>query len=141
MGDTSSTIKLLPGTRFHLHFGFILAPSMDFCVTAGHRIVTSYDGNNTFLLIFCTKARHTWVLCQPSKAPLIHILEHFLEVKGLKDGPRFLRLDQGGELWRSKLLRDVAAKAGYAIEPTGLDAGNEYGKVEHTNGTFGEKVR
>jgi hypothetical protein len=50
-------------------------------------------------------------------------------------------MDQGGELWRSKLIRDVAAKAGYAIEPTGSDAGNENGKVERTNGTFGAMVR
>jgi hypothetical protein len=45
------------------------------------------------------------------------------------------------ELWRSRLLRDVADKAGYAIEPTGSDAGNENGKVERTNGTFGAMAR
>jgi hypothetical protein len=40
MGDISDTIKLLPGTRFHLNFGFIRASSLDFGVTAGHNIVT-----------------------------------------------------------------------------------------------------
>jgi hypothetical protein len=58
MGDTSDTLNILLGTRFHLNFGFIIALSLDFGVTAGHRIFTSYDGNNTFLLIVCTKARH-----------------------------------------------------------------------------------
>jgi hypothetical protein len=141
MGDTSDTVTLLLGTRFHLDFGFIRASSLDFGITAGRHIVTSYYGNNTFLLLVCAKARHTWVFCQPSKPPPIHILGCFLEVNGLKGGPRFLRIDQGEELWRSKLLCDVAAKAGYAIDPTGLDAGNENDKVEGTNGTFGAMVR
>jgi hypothetical protein len=35
------------------------------------------------------------------------------------------------------IQNDVASKSGYAIEPTGLDAGNKNGKVERTNGTFG----
>jgi hypothetical protein len=141
MDDTSDTIKLLLGTRFHVNFGFIWASSLDFGVTAGHRIVTSYDGKHNFLLIVCAKVRHTWVFCKTSKAPPIHILERFLEVRGLKDRPRFLRMDQGGELLRSKLLCDAAAKAGYSIEPTYSDSGNENGKVERTNGTFGAMVR
>jgi hypothetical protein len=73
MGDTSDTVKLLPGTRFHLDFGFIRASSLDVGVTVGHRSVTYYDGNTTLLLIFCAKANHTWVFFQPSKAPPIHI--------------------------------------------------------------------
>jgi hypothetical protein len=113
---------------------------MDFEVTAGHRIVTSYDGNNTFLIIICAKVRHTWVCCQPSKAPPIKILERFLAINGIKVGPRFLSMDQGGKLWRYTQIREVAATAGYAIEPTGLDAVNENGKVERTNGTFGAMV-
>jgi hypothetical protein len=138
MGDISDTIKLLPGTRFHLDFGFIRASSLAFGITAGHSIVTYYDRNTTFLLIVCAKTQHTWVFCQPSKAPPIHILERFLEVNGLNDIPRFLRMDQGGKLWRSKLLRDVAAKAGYAIEPTVSDTVNENDK--RTNGTFNTMV-
>jgi hypothetical protein len=86
-----------------------VASSLEFGVMDGHRIVTSYDWNNNFLLIVCANARHTWVFCQPSKDPPIHILERFLEANCIKDGPRFLRMDQGGKLWRSKLLRDVAA--------------------------------
>jgi hypothetical protein len=96
MGVTSDTVKLLLGTRLHLDFGFIRVSSLDVGITDGLRIVTSYDGNNAFLLIVCANARHTWVFFQPSKSPPIHILERFLEVNGLKDGPRFLCMDQGG---------------------------------------------
>jgi hypothetical protein len=99
MGDTSDTIKPLPGTRFHLDFGFIRSSSLDFGVMTGHHMFTSYYGNTTFLRIVCAKACHAWVFCQPSKAPPIHILERFLEVNGLKEGPRFFCINPGGELW------------------------------------------
>jgi hypothetical protein len=86
LGQTSDTIKLVPGTRFHLDFGFIRALSMDVGVTAGHHIMNSYDGNNNYLFIVHAKYQHTWVLCQTSKAPPIHILKLFLEINGLKEG-------------------------------------------------------
>jgi hypothetical protein len=56
MGPVSDTAPLLPGTHFHLDFGFIYASSADFSVSASNRVVTSYDGNNSYLLIVCTKA-------------------------------------------------------------------------------------
>jgi hypothetical protein len=50
-------------------------------------------------------------------------------------------MDQGGELWGSDQLRDVAHAAGYIIEPTGSDSAWQNGKVERINGTFGVMVR
>jgi hypothetical protein len=52
-------------TRFHLDFGFMRASSNDFGVTKGPLVVTSYDGNNTYILIADAKQRHSWVFCQP----------------------------------------------------------------------------
>jgi hypothetical protein len=79
--------------------------------------------------------------CQPSKSPPVSILERLLAVHGLKEGPRFLRMDQGGELWGSAQLRDIANASGYIIEPTGSDPSWQNGKVECLNGTFGVMVR
>jgi hypothetical protein len=112
IGPTSDTAPLLSGTRFHLNFGFIRASSADFGVSVGNHVVTSYAGNNTYLLA----------------------------LNGLKSGPIFLCMDQAGELWRSNQLRDVSATAGYAMEPTGSDAASENGKVDRPNGTFGVMV-
>jgi hypothetical protein len=64
-----------------------------------------------------------------------------LAIRGLKEGPRSLRMDQGGELWGSDQLRDVAHAAGYVIEPTGSDSAWQNCKVERLNGTFGVMVR
>jgi hypothetical protein len=140
-GPISDTGFLLPGTRFNLDFGFIRASSADFGVMTGNHVLTSYDSNNSYLIIVCDKTRQTWVFCQASKLPPIFIIERFLASNGLKSGPRYLRMDQGEELWRSNDLLDVAFAAGYDFEPTGSDAASENGKFEQANGTFGALVR
>jgi hypothetical protein len=101
----------------------------------------SYDISNSYLIIVCSKTHHTWVFCQGSQLPPIFIIERFLASNGLKSGPRYLRMDQGGELCRSNELRGVAFAAGYYFEQTGSDAASENGKVERANGTFGAMVR
>jgi hypothetical protein len=140
-GPASNTAPLLPCTRFHLDFGFIRASSSEFGVSTGNHIVTSYDGNNTYFLIVCAKARCTWVFCQASKSPTIFFIERFLALNSLKSGPRFLHMDQGGKLWRSNQLGEVATVAGYTMEPTGSDGASKNGKVDRSNGTFGVMVR
>jgi hypothetical protein len=141
MGPNSDTDPLIPGTRFYLDFGFIRASSSDFGVSTGNRVITSYDGNNAYLLVVCAKTRHTWIFCQASKSPPILIIERFLALNGLNTEPRFLCIDQGGELWRSNQSGEVAAAAGYTMEPTGSYAASKNGKVERPNGTFGAMVR
>jgi hypothetical protein len=122
MGANSNMDSLFLGTRFHMDVGFMRASSADFGVSAGNRVVTYFDGHNMYLLIMCAKYRYTWIFCQTSKSPPIFIIERFLELNGLNTGSRFLCMDQGGELWRSHQLRDIAAAAGYAMEHQGFFA-------------------
>jgi hypothetical protein len=49
-------------------------------------------------------------------------------------------MDQGGELWGSAQLQDIANAAGYIIKPTGSDSAWQNGKVKRLNGTFGVMV-
>jgi hypothetical protein len=129
-GPITDTDLLLPGTKCYLDFGFIRDSSANFGVSMGNRVVTSYNGNNSYLLIVCAKTCQTWVFCQASKSPPFFIIERFLALNGLKSGPLYLRMDQGGELWRSNELRKVAFAAGYAFEPTGSDVESKNAKVE-----------
>jgi hypothetical protein len=122
MGTTSDTARIVSATHFHLDFGFIRSSSNDFGVTKGPHVVTSFDGNNTYLLIADANQRYSWVFCQPSKSPPVSILERFFVFHGLKEGHRFLSMDQGSELWNSAQLRDIAHAAGYIIEPTSSDS-------------------
>jgi hypothetical protein len=72
MGPTSDTDPLLSGTRFHLDFVLIHDSSADFGITPGNRVVISYDGNNTYLLIICAKVRHTWIFFKrPNHLPFL----------------------------------------------------------------------
>jgi hypothetical protein len=65
MGPTSDTAPIVSATRFHFDFGFIRASSNDFGVTTGPRVVTSYNGNNTYLLIADANQHYSWVFYQP----------------------------------------------------------------------------
>jgi hypothetical protein len=128
-GPISDTGLILPGTRFHLDFGFIHASSANFGITMGNRVLTSYDSNNSYIIIIYAKTPHTWIFCQASKSPPIFIIERFLASNCLKSGPRYLCMYQVGELWRLNELWDVAFAAGYDFEPTGSDAASQNGKI------------
>jgi hypothetical protein len=106
-----------------------------------NRVSTSYDGNKTYLLSVCAKARHTWIFFQASKSPPIFIRERFLVLNGLKTVPRFRCMDQGVELWQSHQFREIAVAAGCAMGPTGSDTSSENDKVERPNSNFGAIVR
>jgi hypothetical protein len=141
MGPTFDMAPLLRGTQFHLYVGFTRASSVDYGIIPGSHAVTSNDGNTTYPLIVCANTRHTWIFCQASKSPPIFIIKRFLSLHGLKTGPRFLCMNQGGKLWRFNQLWEVAASAGYAMEPTGSDAASKKDKLERPNGTFDTMVR
>ena len=142
MGPTTSVEHLLPGSRFHLDFGFMRASSQSYVkITGATRVVNSYDGYNSYLLITDAKTRYTWVFLTATKEPPTQVVNTFLNTNGLKTGYRALRIDQGGELWRSDTLRHITATAGYVMEPTGSDSPHQNGKVERLNGTFGVMVR
>ena len=85
------------------------------------RVVNTYDGYNSYLLITDAKTRYTWVFLTATKEPPTKLVNTFLDTNGLKAGYRALRIDQGGELWRSDSICHIAANAGYVMEPTGSD--------------------
>jgi hypothetical protein len=119
MGPTVSVDTLLPGSRFHLDFGFMRASSESYQKKQGaSRVTTSHDDFNSYLLITDAKTCYTWVFPTTSKNPPCNIVKIFLEKFGLKSGYRGLRMDQGGKLWRSTALRNIVAEAGYGMEPS-----------------------
>jgi hypothetical protein len=137
MGHTVSVDDLLPGSHFHLDFGFMRASSDSNLKQPGAtRVVSLYDNYNAYLLITDAKTRYTWVFLTASKYPPCNIVKVFLAQFGLKNGYRALRMDQGGKLWCSADLRTIVADAGCCMEPTGSDSPHQNGKVERLNGTL-----
>ena len=52
------------------------------------RVVLSYDGYNSYLLLTDAATRYTWVFLTAFKDPPIALLVRFLEEHGLKQGYR-----------------------------------------------------
>ena len=132
-----------PGERFHMDFGFMRASSAEYKKVRGKpRIVESYDGFTSYLIVMDAVSRKMWIFLNRSKEPPLEHVGAFLQREGLKDGPlRAIRTDQGGELARSEAFGKLVATHGYTIEPTGSDAPNQNGLAERPNQTLGNMVR
>ena len=110
------------GQRFYMDFGFLRASTSDYSRPNldEDRIVESFDGFSSYLLVVDEVSHHLWVFLCTSKEPPLDIVSTFLEFYGLEAGG-LVRCDQGGELARSKeFLATVYAKQ-YIVEPTGSD--------------------
>ena len=93
--------------RFYMDFGFMHASTSDFSRPNKNtdRVVTSYDGFSSYLLIVDEATRFIWVFLTKSKAPPLDILDSFLARFGHEHGGS-VRTDQGGELARSFAVSD-----------------------------------
>ncbi len=121
--------------RFYLNFGFMHASTSNFNQPnkAQDRVVHTYNGYSSYLLIVDKASRHVWAFLTKSKEPPLDIVEAFLERHGHSNG-RCLCTDQGGELARSSHLLDmVLRKYHYVMEPTGADSPSQNGAVEIYN--------
>ena len=96
------------GRRFYMDFSFMRASSSDYSIPNKKldRVVTSWDGYSSYLLIVDEASRYIWVFLTKSKEPLLEIIDTFLDRFGHKHGGS-LRSDQGGELARSHAFSDL----------------------------------
>jgi len=78
--------------------------------------------------------------CRQSKAPPIAWLKKWLTKNDVKD--RYIFMDQGGELCRSKAIRDLFEKElGYEMRVTGTGAHHQNGLVERANQMMDKAIR
>ena len=82
-------------------------------------------------------------MCRQSKAPPIAWLRRWLTKHvdaSVKD--RYVFMDQGGELYKSKAIRDLFEKEfDYEIRPTGMAAHHQNGLVERANQSVDKAIR
>ncbi|EJK69950.1 hypothetical protein THAOC_08742 [Thalassiosira oceanica] len=129
--------------RFFMDFGFIRASKSDFSRPnlKTDRVVESFDGYSSYLIVVDEVTRHAWVFLCKSKEPPINYVSEFLYSHGLKSGG-VIRCDQGGELARSKEFRKVMLERHhYKVEPTGADSPSQNGGAERLNGSLAVLVR
>ena len=133
----------LCGQRFYADFGFLRASTDDYARPSDDedRIVQSFDGFNSYLLLVDDVSSHVWVFLCKSKEPPTDTVSQFLAVFGLEGGG-VLRCDQGGELARShSFITAIKKKNNYVVEPTGSDTPSQNGAAKTWNGTFAVTVR
>ena len=105
------------------------------------RVVRSYDGYTSYLLIIDEASRYVWVFLTASKTPPLDIVMEFLHHHGHEDGGS-IRTDQGGELARSAAFQDLLLQQfHYTLEPTGADSPSQNGAVEIYNDKFAVRTR
>ncbi len=87
------------GRRFYMDFGFMRASSSDYSKPdkSIDRVVDSWDGYSSYLLIVDEASRYMWVSLTKTKEPPLDIIDTFLDRFGHRNGGS-VRSDQGGEL-------------------------------------------
>jgi hypothetical protein len=123
------------GRRFYMDVGFMRALSSDYSrPNKKHdRVIDSWDGYSSYLLVVDEASRYIWVFLTKSKEPPLDIIDTFLDRFGHVNGGS-VRSDQGGELARSFTFSDLLLrKHKYVIEPTGADSPSQNGAVEIYN--------
>ena len=131
------------GRRYYMDYGFMRASSLDYRnpTPKTDRVVQSWDGYWSYLLIVDEASRFMWVFLTKSKEPLLDIINSFLRKFGHEDGGS-IRSDQGSNLAKSPALSDIVLREhNYVFEPTGADSPSQNGGVETYNDKLAVRTR
>jgi hypothetical protein len=141
IASVSNKPGTLPDANFHIDMGFVRGTKFSERDEDG-RLVTSLDGYNSYILIIDRATRYTWVILTKAKTPQINMLRTFLAMHGSKTATqKYIRTDQGGELWRSTQFQQMCKELGFIPQPTASDASFQNGMAERPNRTFGDMMR
>ena len=130
------------GSEFFMDFGFMRASNEDYKRPnkLSDRVILSYDGYSSYLLIVDGASRRVWAFLTKTKEPPIHLIKAFMKKFGKGGG--IVRTDQGGELARSSEFKTVLeSEFGYIVEPTGADSPSQNGGSEIYNDKLAVKTR
>ena len=130
------------GAEFYMDFAFMRSSTEDYRRPnkGTDRVITSYDGNSSHLVIVDGASRRVWVFLTKTKDPPIEILRAFMTRFASHTG--LVRTDQGGELARSGAVRTMMlTEFRYVVEPTGANSPSQNGGAEIYNNTLAVKVR
>ncbi len=137
----ASDLPCTPGERFHMDMGFVRGTKYSTKDEDG-TTVTSLDGYNSYTLIIDRATRYIWVFLSRHKTPCIDLIKTFLQTHGAKNArQKFIRTDEGGELWGSHDFQQAIQEAGYILEPTASDASFQNGLAERPNRTLADMMR
>jgi len=94
------------GACFYMDFGFIRALSVDYRQPniTNDRVIDSYDGHSSYLLIVDDKSAMSWIFLTKTKHPPMEHVHLFLRTFGrARSLGGFIRCNQGGELAKTRM--------------------------------------
>ena len=120
--------------RFYMDFGFLRASNFDYSRPdkSKDRIIESFDGYNSYLLVVDEHTKYIWIFLCKSKEPPMDLVNLHLDIFGSTLGGS-IRCDQGGELARSHDFVTQMALRHYTVEPTGADNPSQNKAAEKWN--------
>ena len=141
-GPMKSTIKtppdpeelIRPGQHLHMDFGFVRGSDWHSKNEDG-TLITSIDGQRSYLIIVDRATRYKWIFHTATKKPPLEQAESILR----KFQPSLINLyctvrtNQGGELGKSHKFRSLIKECGYTYEPTGSQSSPQNGIAEKPN--------
>ncbi len=129
--------------HFNMDFGFMRASASDYSQPdkTKDRVVQSFDGYSSYLLIVDEASRFVWIFLTALKEPPLDIIREFLTQHGHSEGGS-VRTNQGGELaWCSALQDMLLLDCHYMFKPTGADSPSQNGAVEIYNNKFAVRMQ
>mgnify|MGYP007080466188 FL=1 len=136
-GDRETCTATEPGQGLSLDFLFAGQHSKN-ATNPEQMQINDYmgiDRETCYLLVYNHATERLDGVCRQSKAPPIAWLKKWL-TKNVKDDvkDRYIFMDQGGELYRSKAILNLFEKEfGYETRVTGTGAHHQNGLVERAN--------
>ena len=132
---------VLRAQRKYMDFGFLRASTFDFARPdkLKDKVVESFDGYNSYLLIVDEFTKMIWIYLCKSKEPPIDVILAHLDRYGAKEG--FIRVDQGGELAKCKDFVTAMLKCHYVVEPTSSEGASQNKQAEKYNDTLATTVK
>jgi deoxyuridine 5'-triphosphate nucleotidohydrolase len=127
------------GQHFHMDFGFVRGK--EFSHKHGDKTVTSIDNKNAYLIVVDRATRYQWTFTTDSKSPPVETIRKLLMKFRSTNPHRTVRVDQGGELGRSKEFLTMISECDFVLETTGSDASSQNGMAERPNRTYGQMMR
>jgi hypothetical protein len=138
-----SSIWTMTARRCFYMFRYMRASTSNYTQPnkATDRVVYSWDGYSSLLLVVDEAMQYIWVFLTKSKDPPLDIVDAFLK-KFAHDYGKSICTDQGGKLARAFALSDLLLrKYGYVMEPIGTVSPSQNVAVEVYNGKVAIKMR
>jgi hypothetical protein len=129
--------------RFYMDFGFMRSSRLDYSRPDKrlYRVIASWDGYSSYLLIVDEASHFIWVFLTKSKDPPIDIIDKSLQKFGHANGGSICT-DQDNELAGSSVLSDMVLRTHfYIFEPTGADSPSQNGQAEIYNDKLSVRTR